>query len=473
MPDMALALASYQRSTMPQAVLQNCLTEKVLSKPSQPWAILARFGLEAFETLGTAPFRGSFQKDGLLGDATFVVASTGCYLIDAAGVKTTLTGTVAGDDPVIIDGGLDADGNSLLRVATGNALYQFVWSPTTGPGAVVAEAFPTTGGAGATSVSFWAGYWLATEAGTDYGYFIEPAGTTWGQLQFAAAEYQPDPLKGAIVVGETGWLLGSTTTEGWRLTGDATSAMEPLGGLKFDYGCRSFYSACNCQGDLIYVDNNGQVRWSQGGEPQVISDYGLTEQILATSAADLRAGFFLKGGHPLYVLHLGSNATWVFDLSTQRWSTFSSLTYDYWRPTFFATMGDTVLAFDRNSNVIWRLSSSMRQDADDVFTRKFCAFLEVPEGTVDLVNIELDILTGDSPRSGQGSDPVIGLRLSRDRGQTFGDVRYRPMGLTGEYTSAPRWNSLGMAKGPYGLVAQWELSDPVGGTVYGARANVP
>jgi hypothetical protein len=470
MPDILLAFSASKRTLFPEAITLNCYAEKSPTKPSAPESIIARAGLEAFQTIGTAPFRGVFQRDGLLDDATFVVAETGAYTITAEGVVTTLPGVdIAGDDLVEIDGGLDADGESVIRITNGSAMYKYV----TGSAGVVQEDFPTSGGAGATSVAFLGGYWIGTEAGTDFAYYIEIAGTTWTALEFAAAEFRPDKLKGVKVVGEIAWLLGSATTEGWYATGNASSQLERAGGLEFGFGCRSISAALDCAGDLVFVDNNCEVRRSTGGEPGVISDHGLAEQIRRTSAMDLSASFFQKDGHRFYVLHLGTSATWVYDLTTGRPVRSSSLNLDYWRPRFFSTMGDTVLAFNRTSNQVWRLDPDRRTDGDDVFTVEFCGFIDVPEGQIDIANIELDCLTGDSPRSGQGSAPLIGLRLSHDGGKTWGRARYRPMGATGDYTARVRWNALGAAKAPHGVICKWEISDPVGRRFSAARYNVP
>jgi hypothetical protein len=140
-------------------------------------------------------------------------------------------------------------------------------------------------------------------------------------------------------------------------------------------------------------------------------------------------------------------ATWVYDLSTSRWSRFDSQTYDYWRPRLLANIGDIALAFDRTSNQVWRLDPDRATDGDEVFAKAFCAFLDLPEGRVDLANVQLDCFMGGAPREGQGSAPIIGLRVSRDEA-TYGNVRYRPMGVTGQRSPKPRWNALGQVQAP-------------------------
>jgi hypothetical protein len=469
MADALVYFAAYKRTGFPEAIALNCISEAAPTMPSATTALIARPGLENFATVGTAPIRGVFQKAGLIGGDAFIVANDTCYRVTSGGAVTALTGTIPGSGLVEIDGGLDADYNSIIRIATGSALYKYDSSGL----AVVAETFPDSGNAGATSVAFFGGYWAAPEAGSDALYYQIPAASTWSALDFASAEYAPDPLVGVRAFGELLALFGSATTEFWRLTGNASSPLEPAGGLKFDIGCRAIASAVNMAGTLVWVDDNCSVNVSDGGPPSVISDSGLSEQIRNTAAADLSASYFIVDQHPLYVLHLGTTATWVYDLSTKRWSNFLSLGYDYWRPRFFANLGGTVLATDRLSSQLYRLDPDRRTDGSTVFPLEFMAVIDVPEGAADIGNVELDCLTGDAPRTGQGSDPLIGLRWSRDRGATWSDARYRSLGATGKNAETVRWTALGQARAPYGLMLKFEVSDPVGRRFSAVRVNVP
>lgn len=462
---LAIAFAASKRSGFPEAITLNCYSEKAPTKATDPEALIARPGLEDFETVGTAPIRGVFQKAGLLNDAAFIVCNDTAYLVTEGGAITTLSGTITGSGLVEIDGGLgpaDTDYASIIRIANGTTLYKYDSQGTT----VVDEGLP------ATSVAFFSGYWIYTEAGSDAVYRQNPASSAWSAIDFASAEYAPDPNKGVRAVGDIAWLLGSSSTEGWRLTGNSSAPMEPAGGLKFDIGCRNISAAVNCGGTLIWVDDKGSVQLTEGGPPSVISDNGLAEQIRRTAAADLSASWFAVDQHWFYVLHLGTAATWAFDLTTRRWVRFASPGYDYWRARMFVNIGDTILATDRLSSQVSRLDPDRRTDGDEPFQVEFCAFADVQEGALDLANVELDCLLGDAPRSGQGSDGgVITLRISRDEGATWGIAREQSLGAAGVRSRRPRWNALGEVRAP-GAILKFEVSDPVGRRFSAVRANV-
>lgn len=460
--DLPFYVGASKRSGFPVIPVTNYLVEK---GPDGRLHLIARPGLEPFANPGTAPVRCCFAREGLFNGDALILLADGLYRVNAAGVSTLCAGaTIGGSGLVDIDGALDADGVSIARIANGIGLYRVSASGNT----IVQETFPDS--AGVTSVQFLGGYWIATRADTDAAYRLEPPGTgSWEPLEYAAAEYLPDPLKGVRVFGELAGLMGSRSLELWRVTGDTSAPLAPAGGLKFDVGCKSLFAAVNCRGTLIFVDSDGSVQLTEGGAPRVISDHGLAEEIRNTAAADLRASFFVLDQHPIYALTLGTAGTRLYDLAADKWTWADSDQADYWRANMFCNLGDSVLASDIESNQLWRLDPSRSADGDDTFTAVFCALLEVKEGRQTLANVELDCLLGDAPRSGQGSEPKVVLRVSRDQAN-YGPPKERPLGMTGERTIRPRWTALGDFK--MDAILKFAISDPVGRRISGVRANV-
>lgn len=464
-----ISFGAYRRTGNPTLAAANCFVEEYPGASGPALQIRARAGLAEFETLDDGPIRGMAQKDGLLGNAALIVSGTDAYTLTAEGVKTKLTGTIAGDSLVDIDIGQDADLNSVARVATGSALYTIVG------GVVTLEDFPSVGGAGASSVAYHRGFWLAVEAGTDKVYVQIPGDTTWDALSFSSAEFAPDPLVAVRSRGDQIVLPGTSSFEVFALSGNATDPIVPYGGLSFKIGCRSRYAAVICGDTLIFVDNTGGVRRFDGGAPKLISGPGLSEQIRAVSASDLRAWYFTADGHQFYVLTLGSSGTWVYDLAGggDQWTTFESLGYDYWRAQLGCQVGDVTLAGDNLEAKVWRLDQTRRTDGDDTFTVKFCAMVEGAEVPIPCANVALLCDLGDVPREGQGSAPVISMRFSDNRGKTFGRPLERPLGVTGDFTAIPKWNGLGDIPPLLGRIFEFSVSDPVGRIFNAVYLNIP
>lgn len=435
------------------------------TQQEKPAAIRARAGFSAFKTVGSSPLRGLVARTGLFGDAAVVVMGTGAYLLDASGSVTTIAGTILGAALVEIDAGQDADLNSVARVATGSALYKIT---TTG---VTLEDFPAGGGAGASSVCYHRGFWLASEAGTDQVFYQVPGDTTWDALSFASAEYAPDPIVAIRKLGEQIWLFGAATTEVFALTGSASPAIAPYGGLDFNFGCRAQSAVVTLPSALIWVDDGCEVRLTQGGAPTVISDPGLSEQIRKVSAGDLRASWYQTDGHTLYQLTLGSDSTWIYDLTSHTWARVSAQGFGYSRINLFASMGGVVLAGNGVTNQIYKLDPDLRTDAGTAFPVEFTGFVEISEGSVPCANVELICDTGDAPWSGAGSNPVIEMRYSDDGGKAWSRWRERPLGKAGQSRTRVRWLGLGTIYAPYGRIFHFRVSDPVGRRFSDLRMN--
>lgn len=471
MPSAQISFGAYRRTGNPTLAALNCYAEQYPTAKGPAIQMRARPGWEAFVAPGSGGFRSATQKSGLFDGAAVIVNGTTAYTVTAAGVATALGGSIPGSAILDADMGQDSDLNSVIRWATGDALYK-----GTG-GLVTLEDFPSVGGAGASSVCYHRGFWFAIEAGTDKVYTQIPGDVTWDPLTFNSAEFAPDALEAVRTRGDQIALMGKTTLEVFTLSGDASNPIVPYGGLVFNIGCRARASAVSCGDSLMFVDNECNVRRWDGGEPKVVSDPGLAELIATVSAADLRAWTFAADGHRFYVLTLGAVATWVYDLTAaaggDRWSTFNSIGYDYWRLDLGCSIGGVVLGCDRLTGQIYRMDTGRKTDGDDLFQKSFCALVDGDDSPIPCANVVVVCDLGDAPQSGQGSSPVMTLQMSDDQGKTFGALLDASFGGTGGYDLLPRWNGLSDIPPLMGRVFLFNVSDPVGSVFKRVAVNVP
>lgn len=463
MASVPLLLGAHERSLSPTSILLNGYVEPDPTRVEKPVAIRARPGLKTFKTVGVSANRGMVCKSGLFSDAALLIQGTSVYTLTEGGIATALTGSLAGTGRVDLDAYQDADLNSVAWAATGSALYKITTS------GVTLESFPTAGGAGASSVCVLRGYVIASEAGTDQVFVQVPGDTAWQALSFVSAEYAPDKVKAVRPLGEQVWFLGEASAEAWALGGSATPPLEPYGGLVFNIGCKARDAAVSLPSAIIWVDDTNQVRKTEGGAPVAISDPGLSEQIRNTAAGDLSASWCAIDGHVFYILSLGSAATWVYDLSTQKWAKWSSGSYDFFRVGQFAKLGDRVICADLLTALIYTLDPDSRDDAGTTFPLRFSAYAEVLEGSVPCANLALLCEVGNAPRSGQGSDPLVLMRYSGDEGKSWSGWRERSLGVTGASQQRVRWNALGTMKSPFGRIFEFLISDPVGRRISDVR----
>jgi len=89
-----------------------------------------------------------------------------------------------------------------------------------------------------------------------------------------------------------------------------------------------------------------------------------------------------------------------------------------------------------------------------------------------LSELYLDMETGVGLQSGQGSDPMITLEVSKDNGRTWSNPRMLSMGQIGQYSTRVIARRFGSSRD---FVFRFRLTDPVkfvitdGAAAYSAR----
>lgn len=464
-----LSYGAYERNVgrFPELVQMNMVAERTPTQLETPLALIARPGLTFFAEVGQGSIRGINRKTGLFNEAAIIVSREEVYALDSSAVATLQTGdleTTMGRVQIAL--GRDPDGVSQARIADGTRLYL-----TTG-GTTVAENFPSVSEQeGANSIAYIRQFWLAVKAGTAQVYYLVPGDTDWNALDFATAEYQPDPIICIGILGEQIFLLGSASTEVWALTGSTSPAIAPYGGLAWNVGCKARDAVVNVRNTLIWVSDRGEVVQSTGGEPQVISDHGLDEQIRNSDPTTLMAWTYSVDGHTYYVLSL-ENQTWVYDIVTQLWSRASSLGYGYWRAGLGCDVSGNAYAADMvpGSSTIWAIAPDTISDAGDEIIRTCTAFVEFRDGKLPCGNVSIVCSAGQGLQTGQGSEPLVGMSYSDDYGQTFSTMENKSSGQVGQYDYRVRWNRKGLIKSP-GRYFLFRCSDPVTFRMSDVRLN--
>lgn len=470
--DVPIALGHSERLTgrFPTVVQRNLIAEKTATQIAKPVELFCRPGLLTFPSVGSAPIRGVAQRVGMFNGDAIVVAAQTVYKVTAAGIAVAYPGTVPGFGRVRIAIGRNGNDEDVARIATGAGLFLV---ERTG---VTEEDFPDSSRPGCADIEYHRFHWLAIEAGTDKTYYQLPGSSTWTALEFASAEYAPDPSVAIRTRGDQIWIMGQKTVEGWALTGQQASPIEPYGGYNFDYGCRARDTAVTiadqASSALLFVDSNSSVRLTRGGAPEIVSDPGLAEQIRLTAAENLRAWGFTFDQHFYYVLTLGDTETAVYDLSANLWGRFTSAGYTYWRAHLGCDIGDgKVLCADAlaNSNTLWLLDPAAEDDDGDPIITHGTAYLELKEGSAPCYNAELECSVGYVDRT--ETDPVVSLRWSDD-GQVYGEWITAPLPLAGNYSPLPSWDRLGTIEAPRGRWFQFRCSDATVKRYAGLRVNV-
>lgn len=413
-------------------------------------------GKELFATAGTGPVRNGFVSSN---GRMFVVSGTKLFEIDSSGNETergTLN-TEAGN--VTID-----ENSTQLAICDGDDGYIFTYA--TNVFAVINDSdFPSSG-----TITSIDGYFAVNENNTGK-FFISNLndGSLWDTLDFATAESSPDQLKRVIRALGLLWLMGSKTTEPWTNTGDAAFPFQKISGGEMPVGIMAPHTALEFGGSLQWVGQddkgNGVVYRAKGFTPQRVSTEAIEILIgRATDKENIRAYCYQRDGHDFYALTGGGlETTLVHDLTTNLWHerAYLNMQGEYEQDLASCCMfafGDHYVG-SRVDGKIFRLSLDAYSDDGAAIARdRVYTHLSNEGERVRYNALEIGFETGVGLQSGQGSDPVALLKISKDGGRTWSDWYTMPIGAVGEYQTKVRFRRIGIAE----QLTFWvRVTDPV------------
>lgn len=455
--------ATRRTGRLPSLENENMFAEPTATAQEKGLVLIGRPGLTRFADLVTGPVRAMFQQPGIFDGDRFVVAGTVLYRIPQNGVVETVLGDIEGNERVQMAGGLGPDAESEIRIVNGDGVYLY-------DGLTVA-AETTPDDIGFTSIEFILGCWVAVRTDSQELYFRFIDSATWDPLDFESAEFKPDKAVCVRRLGDQLVVFGEASVQLFAYTGDPTFPLQPYGaGLVNEIGCRARDSVARVRDTLFFVGDDCQV-FSLSPGLEAISDPGLTEILRGAAANTLVAWGYILDGHEYYVLNTEAGS-FIHDRMTKFWSKASTYGEAFWRPWFGVQVADRVLCADGvGAGTLWYLDPEALDDDGDPIVRRFTAWLEIPEGRMEVGNLVLNAATGWSPQAGQGSAPLMKVRAYRDE-TVPGPWREASLGSLGRYGREVRWNRFGQFKSP-GALFEFEVSDPVVVRVNSVRANVP
>lgn len=412
-----------------------------------------------------------------IGDREFAVIGANVIEIDGDGV-VTLIGTVAVDsNPATLSS--NGDGGGQIFVTSGGNGYYF----STAPGYTLTQITALNGKA--TMGAALDGYFLALDANTGTLYSSALlAGATWTTgVMFAQRIAAADPWIAMYVLGPYIWLLGPQTSEVWYDAGASPFpfAKHPSGLIQ--YGIAAAFSGAVCDTSLLWLGSTksgqGFVLRATGFSPEVVSSYAVQHLVGEyTTVSDAYGDSYTEAGHTFYVLNFPSaNKTWVYDVQMGMWAergTWDANISDWavWGPRCHALAFGEHRWLHGTGTGIYRTSLSVGTDVDGTVLRRMrrAPALMSENERIFLGAFELDVEPGLGLVSGQGVDPQVMLRISRDGGKTWGPERMRSAGKMGEYGRRIRWERCGAARR---AVFEVVVSDPIPWRLTGAYLSTP
>lgn len=444
-----------------------------------PSVLLSVPGLTTVAASALTPGRALFAQDGrcfaIVGGTFYELT----YNTSTAAWTLTERGAVANDSlPAQIFSGGDAC--DALGIMAAGSFYTYTLSTN-----VLSAAVATAGTV--NQIGYLDGYFLGLDTSTStwkIANLLTPS--TWDPTQVVQRSDAPDRWTALLVAGQYIWLYGSETTS---IFYDAQAFPFPFAlvpGAILQTGIAAKFSAAVLMDLPVWLSRSRDgalsiVRASdpRGGTPQRISTHAVENAIAGYSVTtDAVASVRLWQGHYFYQLTFPTAGyTWVYDASTNEWH--NRLLWNTTRAVWEAARGQYHcyafgfhLALDRTVGNIYQESATTYTDASSAPLRRvrrvpFPRLLD----TSDFVNcaqlqVLMDIGVGLS--TGNGSDPQVMARFSRDGGKTWGNERWTTAGAIGKYLTRVMWNRNGRWRDGLGVL-EVVVSDPVPVRLVGAE----
>jgi len=436
-----------------------------------PRALLPPLGRPAIPGRGRGVFRVSN------GDLYGVVGPN-VYYIDP-NWTFNLIGAIANRfTPVFMADNGQSNGNAIVLVDGSPFGYQINMSSRQ-----MSQIVDVTGlFTGATRVDFFDTFFTFNQVGTNNWYTSLSEQVAFNALDLASKGTFGDPIQTLIMIQHNLWLVGTMTSEPWFDAGNAIFPFEQVFSQLVPHGTIAPYSVCaaDVNGFWLSQDKDGRAIMLkiEGYAAKRISTFALEDEWLTYPRVDDAICYtYQQGGHTFVVIHFPSaDKSWGYDLATNQWHDRVSIdnngTMHREKVAFHAFVGppyvNTNVVQDWQTGQIYALDQNVFTDAGQPMPciRSFPHIVNEMK-RVSIPALVIDMQTGSQPNTGEAAQflspwssgfssgfgplqvnpaPQIGVRMSKDGGQTWGNFRLKDMIGSGHDRSLLRWRGWGQGR---------------------------
>lgn len=427
-----------------QPIAQGGITQHVLKSV---------LGQTAYADLDTVLIRAMSRVD----DVIYAVAGGGLYSVDEAAGIINL-GSISDDESTTIAGSY----GDVVVAADGK--YYVYRSPTiTQPSG---KAFDSVG-----SVCFVGGYAVLTEKnGKKFQWTALGDAATLDPLDFDTADSRDDnilrgvPLNGRLI------LFKQRSMEIWYTTGRANSdEFDRVVGGTIDTGLKAFGLVTDFSGGLFFVGDDNIPYLTAGGQPEPLANPAVQTAIKQGNPTHCYT--YEDEGHKFLCIRFSDRPAWCYDITTGEWhERAEGRLFGPWAATSTVERGGVWYAGNEHGRIV-SLSRTGADEGDSLYRRAVSNevylgkrfrvrlleilgrvgrsalggsgsyLLDVGLGYVLAVSDDTLFSLGDF--TGEPRNAVIGIRVSRDGGNTWSELKERSFGDQGEYETRAVWRSMG------------------------------
>lgn len=421
-------------------------------KSEEKSVLIGMPGLELYATCGDGPIRATYTtKDN---KQLFIVSGPQVYRLEiTATTKPITTPTLIGvleseTGPVsIADNGIQ-----VLMVDGENGYYVTMATPTSVTKIVDPNFYP------ASSVYFQDGYFILNQVGTAYYFISDLYSIDFLPLNTANKAGSSDILKAIISNNRELFLLGNSTIEVWWDSGQSGSTPFSRQDGKFcQIGCLAPATVVPLFNTFMWLgqspDGGAIVYQMQASVPIRVSNHALEYAIQhADNLENATAYSWQTEGHYFYVLNIGNDKTWVYDLATSQWveqqSNIDGITGRHLAETHCMFNSTHIVGDYRNGNLYYYDHDVYTDNGYPIYKMRQAPHVAHNLNRIFYKLLEVDFTPGTAQITGEinATDPRIILEISNDGGNTWSNPIIAQIGKTGTYLKRARWQRLGSSR---------------------------
>jgi hypothetical protein len=305
----------------------------------------------------------------------------------------------------------------------------------------------------ADTVTFLTGRFIVNRPGTGQ-FFMSGLynGLTWGALDYATAESNPDNLQAVMADAGMLVLFGTSSTEIWTPFSDVAFPFTRVNASPSDGGLAARWSLSRCNGQLTGLFRNRQgalaIASLQGYVLTPISTPDIDYLISKYPSPEDAVGFgYTQNGKSFYqITFKAAGATWLYNAAAQEWAQLKGWGLSRHAGDIGASFSTNFVVSDYATGTLYTLSADAITDNGSPIEREITGTHSFAQSrnymTIRRLRVDLEGGVGDL----SVIDPKISLTISRDGGHTWGSSMPVSMGKMGEFTRRAEWRRLGQAR---------------------------
>ena len=282
----------------------------------------------------------------------------------------------------------------------------------------------------------------------------------YGTQQFFLSESSSDNINGLVSVGQYLYVFGSKSAEIYSYLGEQYNTWSRVSfTTQTAFGLEAPDSLAVNGNTVTFIASGHQygkcVMAAVGTQFTRISEDWLDEKLDSEDTTSCRAFTYAHGGHSFYVLQLDTlGQTWCYDGEFKEWHQRCSRSYvsgleiqwrvrglGYWHEKFYAFTGDGGMYLF--GPTYWWEDYPQRKKVPVVRHRQTPAIMSDNRPFI-IEEVAIECNSGSCPD--QMADPKVLLEVSKDGGETYGNVRTAAFGKTGHFSHRVRFHALGMVR---------------------------